>query len=405
MRFRLRQTFLHSRTLRIVPAALLAALLPLIAGSTVRADTQQGPIRIGVVSTLSGSFADAGKLQQATVAAFQKMHGSTVAGRKVEVIWRDDGGIAPDNARRLAQELIVGEHVNYLMGLVFSPNAVAVGDVSTQAKIPTLITNASTSNLMAKYPYMTRFSYSQGQLTSAIAAYALKHNIKSVYNVYLDFSTGVDAKNGFTKAFTAGGGQIVGEVSFPITTGDFSTYVQKIKDAHPQAVFAFVSVASRGFLKAFHDAGLDRAGIKVLGTGDMVAEESLNSLGESADGVITVMNYSHVHDSKLNRQVIDAVHRQDPSAAPFDFGAVATWDAMTAIYKTIEAQKGQLDSDKTMALLKGMKFESPRGPIAIDADTRDIVQNMYIRRTQQRDGAWANVEIETLPLVKDPFEK
>jgi branched-chain amino acid transport system substrate-binding protein len=215
----------------------------------------------------------------------------------------------------------------------------------------------------------------------------------------------VDAKNAFTKAYTAGGGQIVGEVSFPINTGDFTTYVQKIKDAHPQAVFAFVSVAARGFLKAFKDAGLAKAGVQVLGTGDMVAEESLNAMGDFADGAITVMNYSNVHDSKLNRQVIAAVHAQDPSAPLFDFGAVATWDAMTAIYKTIEAQKGQLDPDKTMALLKGMKFESPRGPIAIDPDTRDIVQNMYIRRTQKRGDVWANVEIETIPQVKDPYEK
>jgi branched-chain amino acid transport system substrate-binding protein len=390
---------------KITAFAVAAALLLPARTTPAIAQQQQGPIRIGVVSTLSGSFADAGKLQQATIAAFQKMHGTTVAGRKVEILYRDDGGIAPDTARRLAQELVVGEHVDYLMGLVFSPNAVAVGDVSTQAKVPTLITNASASNLMAKFPYMARFSYSQGQLTSAISAYALKHNIKSVYNVYLDFSTGVDAKNSFTKLFTAGGGQIAGEVSFPITTGEFSTYVQKIKDVHPQAVFAFLSVASRGFLKAFRDAGLYKAGVQVLGTGDMVAEESLNSMGEYAEGAITVMNYSHVHDSKLNRQVIDAVRTQDPSAPPFDFGSVATWDAMTAIYKTIEAQQGQLDPDKTMALIKGMKFESPRGPISIDPETRDIVQNMYIRRTEKVGTGWANVEIETIPQVKDPFEK
>jgi branched-chain amino acid transport system substrate-binding protein len=393
-----------STALRTAAFALAALMLPL-ASSTGTANAQQGPIRVGVVSTISGPFTDAGKLQQATVAAFQRVHGDTVAGRKVEVIWRDDGGIAPDTARRLAQELVVGEHVDYMMGLVFSPNAIAVGDVSTQAKIPTLITNASTSNLMVKYPYMARFSYTQGQLTNAIAVYALKHHIKTVYDVFLDFSTGLDAKNSFNKTFTAGGGQIVGESSFPITTGDFSTYVEKIKEAHPQAVFAFVTVAGRGFLKAFRDAGLDKAGIQVLGTGDMVAEESLNAMGDFADGIITVMNYSHVHDSKLNRQVIAAVRAQDPASPLFDFGAAATWDAMTAIYKTIEAQKGQLDPDKTMAILKGMKFESPRGPITIDPNTRDIIQNMYIRRTQRINGEWANVEIETIPQVKDPIEK
>jgi branched-chain amino acid transport system substrate-binding protein len=382
----------------------LIALLPLAATTPPALAQQQGPIRIGVVSTMSGPFTDAGKLLEATVAAFQKMHGTTIDGRKIEVIYRDDGGIAPDNARRLAQELVVGEHVDYLMGLVFAPNALAVGDVSTQAKIPTFITNASQSNLMAKYPYMVRFSYSQGQLTSTLAAYALRHKIKSIYDVYLDFSTGIDAKNAFNQTYTAGGGQTAGEVAFPITTGDFSTYVQKVKDAHPQAIFAFLTVTARGFLKAFRDAGLN-ANIQVLGTGDMVTEESLKSIGELADGAITVMNYSNVHDSKLNREVKAAVHAEDPSAPDFDFGAAATWDALTAIYKTIEAQKGQLDPDRTMALVKGMKFESPRGPIAIDPATRDIVQTMYIRKTEPRDGGWANVEIESFPQVRDPYEK
>ncbi len=385
-------------------AALTAVPLAFARPSRAGAQTA-APIRIGFVSTLSGAFADAGKLQQTTVAAFQKLHGDTVAGRKVEIIWRDDGGLAPDTARRLAQELVVGQKVDFLMGLVFSPNAVAVGDVSTQAKVPTFLTNASTSNLMAKFPYMARFSYSQGQLTSTIARYALKQKLASIFLVYLDYSTGIDAKTLFSNVYTAGGGTILGETSFPISTGDFSTYVQKVKDAKPQAIFAFLSVAGRGFLKAFKDAGLDKAGVKVLATGDLVAEESLRGIGEFADGAITVMNYSHTHDSKLNRQVIDVVRAQDPSAAPFDFGACATWDAMTAAYRAIEAQKGQLDPDKTMALVRGMAFESPRGPIAIDPQTRDIVQNMYIRRTQLRDGQWANVEIDTFAAVKDPIEK
>lgn len=385
--------------------AISSLLVLLVVAGPSRVVADQPPIRIGFVTTLSGPFTDAGKLQQTTVAAFQKMHGDTIAGRKIEVVWRDDGGLAPDTARRLAQELVVNEKVDFLMGLVFSPNAAAVGDVSTQAKVPTFLTNASTSNLMQKYPYMARFSYSQGQLTSTIARYALKQHITSVYLVYLDYSTGIDAKTLFANVYTAGGGTIAGETSFPLATGDFSTYVQKVKDAHPQAVFAFLSVAGRGFLKAFKDAGLDKAGVKVLATGDLVAEESLRGIGEYADGAITVMNYTHTHDSKLNRQVIAAVQAQDPTAPPFDFGACATWDAMTAAYRAIEAQKGQLDPDKTMTIVKGMRFESPRGPIEIDPLTRDIVQNMYIRRTQQRDGQWANIEIDTFPNVKDPIEK
>ncbi len=385
-------------------AAIVASLVLSLAAGPSATLAQQQPIRIGVLATLSGPFAGAAKLAMAVNAAFLKMHGDTVAGRKVELIYRDDTGLAPDVARRLAQELIVGSHVDFIIGLTFSPNATAVGDVSTQGKTPVLITNASATDLMAKFPYMARFSYTQGQLSSSLAKWALKNKIDRVYSVYLDFSTGVDAKTGFRKVFTAGGGQIVGESSFPITTGDFSTYVQKVKDAHPQAVFVFLATAGRGFLKAFRDAGLDKAGIKVLGTGDLVAEESLTGMGALADGVITAMNYSNAHESKLNRDVIEAVKAADPSAPPLDFGGVADWDALTAIYNVIEAEKGTLNLDKTMSLLRGMHFESPRGPIAIDAQTRDIVQNIYIRRTQPRDGRRQNIESETYQQVKDPYE-
>ncbi len=380
---------------------LAAPFVALAAGRPVRAEA--GPIRVGVVATLSGSFANSAKLYQACVSAFQKTHGTSVGGRTVEVIFRDDTGLAPDTARRLAQELVVGEGVSFLAGVTFSPNALAVGDVSTKAKVPLLITNASASNLIANIPYAIRLSYTQGQLTSALAAWALKNGITSVYNVFLDYSTGIDAKTGFSKAFTDGGGKVVGEVSFPISTGDFTTYVERVKDAKPQAVFVFLATAGRGFLKAFRDAGLDKAGIRVLGTGDLVAEEMLPAIGEFADGAITAMNYSHEHPSALNRQVIATVDA-DPGTPPLDFGGVAAWDAMTAIYKAIDAQRGGVDPDKTIAFFKGMKFESPRGPIAIDPATRDIVQNIYIRRTQQRNGTWTNVEIETIPHVRDPLE-
>jgi branched-chain amino acid transport system substrate-binding protein len=388
---------------RRAACALTSSLLfPLSFAS--RLSAQQPPIRIGLISTLSGAFANANELYQATVKAFQHVHGESAGGRRVEVIFRDDTGIAPETARRLAQELIIGEHVDFLVGFTFSPNAAAVRDISTQSKVPVLITNASTTNLLANAPYMSRFSYTQGQLTSIMAAWALKNKIKRIYNVFLDFSTGYEAKADFSKTFTAGGGVIVGEVAFPISTIDFSTYVQRVHDAAPEAVFAFLATAGRGFLKAFHDAGLHKSGIRVIGTGDLVTENLLPSIGEYADGVITAMNYSDTHNSALNRSVIAAVKAADPSVPPFSFTSAALWDALTAIYRVVDAQKGSLDPDKTMALIKGMSFESPRGPIRIDPDTRDIVQNIYIRRTQLLDGKWANVEIDTFLNVKDPVE-
>jgi branched-chain amino acid transport system substrate-binding protein len=370
-----------------------------------RVGAQQPPIRIGLISTFSGGFSSANQVYHATIKAFQKLHGNTAGGRSFEFIYRDDTGLAPETARRLAQELIIGEHVDFLVGFTFSPNAAAVSELSTQSKVPVLITNASTTNLMAKAPYMARFSYTQGQLTTALASWALKNKIKSVYNVFLDFSTGHEAKDLFTNAFTAGGGKIVGEVGFPLSTLDFTTYVQRVHDAQPEAVFAFLATAGRGFLKAFRDAGLNRSGIRVLGTGDLVAEDLLPSIGEYADGVITAMNYSYAHNSSLNRAVIAAVMAADPTTPPFSFSAAALWDVLTAIYRVVDVQKGSLDPDKTMALLKGIAFESPRGPIRIDPDTRDIVQNIYIRRTQLQNGNWTSVEIDTFPMVKDPIER
>lgn len=390
-------------TRRTACALASTFFLPMSIASRVSA--QQAPIRIGILSTFSGGFSSANQVYHATIKAFQKLHGDTAGGRPFEFIFRDDTGLAPETARRLAQELIIGEHVDFLVGFTFSPNAAAVSEISTQSKVPVLITNASTTNLMAKAPYMARFSYTQGQLTTALAAWALKNKIKSVYNVFLDFSTGYEAKTDFTNAFTAGGGKIVGEVAFPLSTLDFSTYVQKARDAQPEAVFTFLATAGHGFLKAFHDAGLSRSGMRVLGTGDLVAEDLLPSIGEYADGVITAMNYSYAHNSRLNREVIAAVKAADPTAPPFSFSAAALWDTLTAIYRVADAQKGALDPDKTMALIKGMAFESPRGPIRIDPDTRDIIQNIYIRRTQQQNGNWTSVEIDTFPMVKDPIER
>ena len=387
------------RSLNAVAAACVAALL---ASSTAGAD--QPPLRIGFVATFSGGFTQAGKNSDAAIAAFMKEHGDSVAGRKVVIVKRDDGGPAPDNAKRLAQELILGEGVDYLMGLTFSPNAKAVGEISTAAKKPVFITNAAANGILEPNPYMARFSYTEGQLTTPLAQWALKNNIKSVYAIYLDYATGIDAAAGFTRAFTAGGGKVIGEERVPISAVDYSAYVQRIKDAAPQAVFCFLTVSGGTFLKAFDAAGL-QGSIKVLGTGDMVAESSLPAMGDDANGVITAMNYAASHNSDLNRTFARDMHAFDASIDQPDFGSVATYDALSAIYKVVAAQNGGTDPDRTMALLRGMKLDSPRGPIQIDPQTRDIVQNIYIRRTERVNGRMQNTEIATYPMVRDPLEK
>ena len=363
------------------------------------------PLRIGVITTLSGPFTQSGKAGNAAIAAFMHEHGTTVAGRKVEIITRDDGGNAPDAAKRLAQEMIVSDHVDFLMGLVFSPNAKAVGDVSTAAKIPTFITNAAAYGILEPNPYMARFSYTLGEETQPLADWALKNGIKNVYSLVLDYSAGLDAASSFQTTFAAGGGKIVGELHVPQNSQDFSAYIQRIKDAKPQAVFAFLSVSGGPFLKAWDAAGGPATGIKILATGDLTNETLLPADGDAALGVITAMNYSASHDSELNRTVTRDMHAADSSVESPDFASVAMYDALHAIYNAVAAQHGMLDPDKTMKLLRGMSFESPRGPITIDAQTRDIVQNIYIRRVEKRDGTLINHEFATVPHVRDSVEK
>jgi branched-chain amino acid transport system substrate-binding protein len=389
-----------NRTLFSVVAAAGVALLV-----TGAAGADAPPLKIGLVATLSGNFTQAGKTGDAAIAAFFKEHGDTVAGRKVIVIKRDDGGNAPDTAKRLAQELIVSDHVDFLMGLVYSPNAKAVGDVSTSAKKPTFITNAASNGILEPNPYMARFSYTEGQLTTPLAQWALKNNIKSAYTIVLDYATGIDAAAGFSSVFTGGGGKVLGEVRVPINAQDYAPYVQRIKDAHPQAIFAFLSVSAAPFLKAWDASGGPASGIKILATGDLTNETMLPAYGDAALGVITSMNYAASHNSPLNRQLTRDIRAADPSLDGPDFASVATYDVMQAIYKVVEAQKGNVDPDKTMALVRGLKIDSPRGPIQIDPQTRDIVQNIYIRRVEKVDGKYQNTEIATFPNVRDPIEK
>ncbi len=379
-----------------------AAMLVLGSGAVV---AQQTPIRIGIVYSFSGAGGAAGKEFNDVVAVFRKQHGDTINGRKVEFIRRDDGGIAPDNAKRLAQELIVQQHVDLLAGLIFTPNAVAVGTVSTAAKMPVFIVNATTSNIMAKNPYMSRYSMTATQMTVPLAKYAYKTGMRNMYVIFMDYGPGIDSGQTFENTFAAEGGKVLGEIRIPVNATDFSAYLQRMKDAKPDGIYVFLNASGSGttFLKQAKAQGFEKAGIKIFCSGDLVTEQVLPAIGDAAAGVISSMNYSGTHDSKLNRDFVKAFEAQSGGLPP-TFGGVGTYDALTAMYKVIEAQKGQIDPDKTMEIVKTLKFESPRGPIAIDPDTRDIVQNVYIRRTELKHGKLVNTEIDTYPMFKDPSE-
>ncbi|MGA2393660.1 MAG: ABC transporter substrate-binding protein [Candidatus Lustribacter sp.] len=387
------------KLLSVLAAVTLATLFTHAAGADAP------PLKIGFLGTFSGPFTASGKTADAAIAAFFKEHGDTVAGRKVVIVKRDDGGNAPDTAKRLAQELIISDQVDFLMGLVFSPNAMAVGDVSTSAKKPTFITNAASYGILEQHPYVARFSYTEGQMTSPLAQWALKNNLKTAYTIVLDYAPGIDAATGFQSAFTAGGGKIVGEARVPPSAQDYSAYVQRIKDAHPQVIFAFLTVSGGPFLKAWYAAGGPATGTKILATVDLTNESTLPGLGDDALGVITAGNYAATHNSALNRELTRDMHAADPAVDGPEFASVATYDVMQAIYKVVAAQNGNVDPDKTMALVRGMKLDSPRGPIEIDPQTREIIQNIYIRRVDKVDGKLQNTEIATFPMVRDPVEK
>jgi branched-chain amino acid transport system substrate-binding protein len=307
----------------------------------------------------------------------------------------------------LAQELIVQDHVDLLLGASYTPNAIAMGAVSTKAKIPYFIVNAATSNIFKTNPYVARFGFTTGQIAQPFANWAYGTlKARTAYVVFQDYGPGIDAGTTFEKTFTAAGGKVLGESRMPVTTKDFSAYIQKVKDAKPDVMFLFINATGGGvdFIKAMKSAGFDKTGIKFLATGDLVDEAILPTEGDTALGIVTTFDYSAMHDSPMNRAFIRAFKEAYGSDQLPTFEAVQAYDAIAAAYKVLQAQNGVIDPDKTMELVKGMRFESPRGYIYIDPATRDIVQNVYFRKVEVRHGQLGNYEFDRFIGVKDPNE-
>jgi branched-chain amino acid transport system substrate-binding protein len=382
----------------------LAALSAMGAFSAHAADE---PLRIGMIATYSGPYADYGRQFDAGVALYLKEHGGKIAGRTVEIIKKDTAGPAPDAAKRIAQELVVRDKVSILTGLDFSPNAYAVGAIATQAKIPTLVMNAASSAITTSSPYVARLSFTVQQVTDPMARWMAKQGVKEAYTVVADYASGVDAETAFKKAFTAEGGKVVGEVRTPMNNPDFSAYVQRIKDAKPQAVFFFFpsGVMPPAFLKVWKERGMEEAGIKLFATGEATDDSYLDATGDVALGLVTSHHYSYAHPSPKNQKFVkDFVAQFGTSLRPSYF-AVTAYDAMAAIDLALAKTKGDVSGDKFMESLKGLAFESPRGPIEIDPVTRDIVQTVYIRKTEKVDGKLVNVEFDKFYKVKDPAKE
>jgi branched-chain amino acid transport system substrate-binding protein len=378
-------------------AALLAAATLPVAGHA------QGTVKIGVISAYSGQFADTAAQIDNGIKLYMKQHGDTVAGKKIEVIRKDTGGPSPDVAKRLAQELIVRDGVDILAGFTLTPEALGAAGVSEEAKKFMVDMNAATAIVVTKSPYMVRVSVTLPQIAETAGTWlATKGGAKKAYTMVSDFGPGIDAETGFQRAFKAAGGEIVGSVRMPVANPDFSAFVQRAKDLNPESIFVFVPGGAQpaAIGKAFAERGMDPAKIKIMSTGEAVDEQAVKAMGDVALGRLSAWHYDYNHKSKLNEAFVKAFNaefKRNP-----DFFAVGGYDGMHVIYEALKKTGGKADGPSLVAAAKGMKWESPRGPISIDPETRDIVQTVYIRKVEKVGGAIVNVDIDKVENVKDP---
>ena len=375
-------------------ALLAAAVLPAQAADTVK---------VGMIISLSGQFADTGMQMLNGAKLYVKQHGDTIADKKIEIIAKDVGGINPPVAKRLAQELVTRDNVDVLAGFDLTPNALAAADVSLEAKRFMVNMNAATAIVIEKSPYMVRTSMTVPQLNTTLGTWAEKNaGVKKAYTMVADFGPGLDAEGAFSRGFKASGGDVVGSVRMAVANPDFSSYVQRAKDLNPEGIFVMIPGGAMpgAFGKALAERGIDLKKTKVMGQMEITDEHALASMGDAALGMITVANYDYTHKSKMNEEFVKA-YNAEYGRNP-DFFSVGGYDGMHLIYAALEKANGKTDGDSLIAAAKGLKWESPRGPISIDPETRDIIQNVYIRRVEKVGGKLVNVEIATFDNVKNP---
>lgn len=360
-------------------------------------------IKVGVIAEFSGPFADYGKNIENGMRTYLKVHGDTHAGRRIELVLRDTTGPAPEIAKRLAQELLVRDEVDFLAGFGLTPNAMAVAPIVTQAKKPMIVMNAATSSITTKSRYIARVSMTLPQVTAPMAEWAAKNGIKKVYSLVADYAPGIDAEEAFKKAFVANGGEMVDSVRVPLQNPEFAPFLQRIKDTKPEAVFIFLPAGEQSiaFMKSFHERGLGSAGVKLIATGDLTDDHVLPAMGEPTLGVITTHQYSAAHDSPANAAFVAAYREVSGGKRP-NFMAVGGYDGMAAIVEVVKKLNGRIDGDEAMAVLEGMRLDSPRGTITIDPATRDVIQTVYVRRVQKIGDELYNVEFDQFADVGDP---
>jgi len=388
---------MHKRDL--IRAAIAAALL----AASGLGLAQDNKFKIGLILPMTGPFASTGKQIEAAARLYMAQNGDTVAGKKVELIVKDDTG-TPDVTKRIAQELVVNDKVNVLAGFGLTPLALATAPIATQSKTPLVVMAAATSSITQASPYIVRTSFTLPQVAVGIADWAPKNGIKKVVTLVTDYGPGIDAEKFFKERLQFNGGQVVESLRVPLRNPDFAPFLQKVRDAKPDALFAFVpsgAGAGAALMKQFAERGLDKAGIRLIGTGDVTDDDILNSMGDVAVGVVTSHHYSAAHNSSANRKFVEAFTKANNNLRP-NFMAVGGYDGMRLIYEALKKTKGAGGGDALLAAMKGQIFESPRGPMFIDAQTRDVVHNVYIRKVEKKDGQLYNVEFDVIKDVKDP---
>ena len=359
-----------------------------------------GRLRIGLLLPLTGPFASTGKQMDSAIKLFMAQNGDSVAGRKLELIVKDDTG-SPDVARRLAQEMIVNDKVQVIAGFGLTPLAMTVAPLATQAKLPMIVMGAATSSITEASPFIVRSSFTVPQVVTVLADWALKNNVKRVVSLVTDYAPGVDSERYFSQRFTAAGGQVIESLRVPLRSPDFAPFLQKVRDAKPDALFAFVPAGQGSTLmKQFTERGLDKAGIRLIAEGSVTDDDIVNTMGEVALGVVTTHHYSAAHNTPANKAFVDAFAKANGGLRP-NFMAVGAYDGMRLIVEAAKKTRGA-GGEAMVEAMKGQSFESPRGPISIDPATRDIVQNIYVRRVERSGGQLWNAEFETVRDVKDP---
>jgi branched-chain amino acid transport system substrate-binding protein len=376
--------------------------IALAVGTLAASGASAQDVKVGVVLPLTGGLAPVGKQVQAGIKIYMDKHGTSVAGKKIDLIVKDDAGV-PDNSKRLAQELIVNDKVA-IIGSGITPSAMAIGPLSTQGKTANVVMVSGTSGVInPNNPYMVRTSFTLGQQSGIIAEWAAKNGSKKVAIVQSDWAPGAEATAVFTEAFTKAGGQIVETIKVPLANPDFAPFLQRARDANPDTLFVFVPASQAGtFAKQFAERGLDKAGIKLIGPGDIVDDNDLPGMGDSMLGVVTAGIYSALHNSPTNKEYVAAFKKANGFRP--NFISLGGYDGMHLMYEALKKTQGKTDGDALVNAMKGTKWESPRGPISIDPETRDIVQNIYIGKVEKVQGELYNVEFATFEAVKDPLK-